>query len=57
MSGDSRSSREIDRSMFCGTPNVNPNQLTNYSEFWRYAYRSSLKANYCLKNLGFRIAY
>jgi sulfatase modifying factor 1 len=40
----------------CGGASVNVNDPKDYSAFLRYSFRSSLKPNYCLKNLGFRCA-
>jgi formylglycine-generating enzyme required for sulfatase activity len=41
--------------LFCGA-GARANNARDYSAFLRYAFRSSLKANYTLKNLGFRCA-
>jgi formylglycine-generating enzyme required for sulfatase activity len=42
-------------SLFCGA-GARSTRPEQYAEFLRYAFRSSLKANYALKNLGFRCA-
>jgi formylglycine-generating enzyme len=42
-------------SLFCGD-GVRSTDARNYGAFLRYSFRSSLKANYALKNLGFRCA-
>lgn len=41
---------------WCGGAAINANDLMNYAAFMRYALRSSLKARYALKSLGFRCA-
>ncbi|MCL4511129.1 MAG: formylglycine-generating enzyme family protein [Bacteroidetes bacterium] len=40
----------------CGGASVDFTDPSNYSAFLRYAFRSTLKADYCLPNLGFRCA-
>lgn len=50
---DSRVGNE-DNPLFCGGAAINANDLTNYAAFMRYAFRGSLKSNYCVRNLGFR---
>jgi len=42
-------------SLFCGD-GYRSNTPTDYAKFLRYSFRSSLRANYTLKNLGFRCA-
>jgi formylglycine-generating enzyme len=42
-------------SLFCGD-GFRATDATNYGAFLRYSFRSSLKANYALRNLGFRCA-
>ena len=42
-------------SLFCGA-GVRAKDPSDYAAFLRYSFRSSLKANYTLKNLGFRCA-
>ncbi|WP_347068911.1 formylglycine-generating enzyme family protein [Flavobacterium sp. WV_118_3] len=56
LSGESRKNRDTDTSLFCGGASVNATDLMNYAAFMRYAFRSSLKANYSSRNLGFRCA-
>ena len=55
LSNESRNS-DGDRSLFCGSSSVGATDLMNYAAFMRYAFRGSLKANYSIKNLGFRCA-
>jgi sulfatase modifying factor 1 len=42
-------------SLFCGA-GFRSNNATDYAAFLRYSFRSSLRANYTLKTLGFRCA-
>ncbi len=54
ISGESR--KEGDDGLFCAAGSVGASDLSNYAFFMRYAFRASLKANYTIKNLGFRCA-
>lgn len=54
ISGESRQDVDNDRNLFCGSATVGANDLMNYAAFMRYAFRGSIKANYAIKNLGFR---
>lgn len=54
--GDSRSDASQDRQLFCGAGVNGAKYVGNYVAFMRYAFRSSLKANYTVANLGFRCA-
>ena len=56
ISGESRKDGSTDNSLFCGTGSLGANDLMNYAAFMRYAFRGSLKAKYCVRNLGFRCA-
>ncbi|MBS1508543.1 MAG: formylglycine-generating enzyme family protein [Bacteroidetes bacterium] len=56
LSGESRKDKGEDKNLFCSGGAVGAKDLTNYAGFMRYAFRSSLKGNYCLNNLGFRCA-
>jgi formylglycine-generating enzyme len=53
VTGDSRSGSDPERNLFCGSGAVNAD-VENYTAFMRYGFRSSLKANYTVNNLGFR---
>ena len=46
---------ESNASLFCGD-GFRANDARDYAGFLRFSFRSSLKANYTLKNLGFRCA-
>jgi formylglycine-generating enzyme required for sulfatase activity len=54
ISGESRKDVDNDSELFCGSAAVGASDLMNYAAFMRYALRGSLKANYAMKNLGFR---
>ena len=54
ISGESRNDSTGDNNLFCGTSAVGATDLMNYAAFMRYAFRGSIKANYSIKNLGFR---
>jgi formylglycine-generating enzyme len=46
----------VDGRLFCGAGAQNSQNVDDYPAFMRYAFRSSLKADYCVHNLGFRCA-
>ncbi|MGE7775890.1 formylglycine-generating enzyme family protein [Chitinophaga sp. NPDC101104] len=54
LSGESRRDVSNDDLMFCGSGSVGASDLMNYAAFMRFAFRGSLKANYCIRNQGFR---
>lgn len=54
VSGESRKDVDNDSNLFCGSAAIGATDLMNYAAFMRYAIRGSVKANYTLKNLGFR---
>jgi formylglycine-generating enzyme required for sulfatase activity len=54
LTGESRSDVTTDKNLFCGSGSLNASDLMNYAAFIRYAFRGSVKANYAVKNLGFR---
>lgn len=56
ISGESRKDGNNDPDLFCGSGSLGSNDLMNYAAFMRYAFRGSLKANYSIRNLGFRCA-
>jgi formylglycine-generating enzyme required for sulfatase activity len=56
ISGESRQDVDTERNLFCGSAAINATNLMDYAAFMRYAFRGSLKANYCIKTLGFRCA-
>ncbi len=52
--GDSRGDDSLDRKFFCGASSLLAGDVSNYAAFMRYAFRSSLKGDYCVGSLGFR---
>ncbi len=56
VSGESRGDPGLERTLFCGSGAVNAANPSDYAAFMRYALRSSLRAPYTVKNLGFRCA-
>jgi formylglycine-generating enzyme required for sulfatase activity len=54
VTGESRGDASLDRSLFCGNSANSSTDAGNYPAFIRYGFRSSLKANYTVNNLGFR---
>ncbi|MHB1148043.1 MAG: formylglycine-generating enzyme family protein [Lutibacter sp.] len=54
ISGESRKDVDKDSNLFCGSAALNATDLMNYAAFMRYAFRGSIKANYAIRNLGFR---
>lgn len=56
VTGDARGDTGLDRQLFCGGGAQNARDTGNYPAFMRYGFRSSLKADYCVHNLGFRCA-
>jgi formylglycine-generating enzyme required for sulfatase activity len=56
VTGDSRGDGGIDSQFFCGAGSQGAKDLGDFPAFMRYGFRSSLKADYCVHNLGFRCA-
>jgi formylglycine-generating enzyme required for sulfatase activity len=56
VTGDARGDTGLDRQLFCGSGSVGARDPGNFAAFMRYGFRSSLKADYCIHNLGFRCA-
>ena len=54
LTGESRNDVSTDKGLFCGSGSLNASDLMNYAAFMRYAFRGSIKANFCVQNLGFR---
>ena len=52
VTGDAGSDREL----FCGAGSQNAKNRNDFPAFLRYGFRSSLKQNYTVHNLGFRCA-
>lgn len=56
LTGESRADGAVDRNLFCAAGVANSTSPSNYAAYMRYAFRSSLKANYTMGSLGFRCA-
>jgi len=56
VTGDARGDTGLDRQLFCGSGSIGARDPGNFAAFMRYGFRSSLKADYCVHNLGFRCA-
>lgn len=56
VTGDARNDGVADRQLFCGGGSQGAKDVGNFAAFMRYGFRSSLKADYCVHNLGFRCA-
>ncbi len=54
VTGESRGDSELNRNLFCGSGALGSSDFLDYPAFLRYGFRSSLKANYSVTNLGFR---
>ena len=54
MTGESRGDTTLERNLFCAGGALSAGDPSNYAAFMRYAFRSSLKGNYAVGNLGFR---
>jgi len=54
--GGARGEDSLERKLFCGAGSLLASDVSNYAAFMRYAFRSSLKGNYCVGNPGFRTA-
>src|SRR5690606_9535519 len=56
VTGESRDSGSEDLNLFCGGGGLRANDTSDYPRFLRYGYRTSLQADYTVRNLGFRCA-
>lgn len=56
VTGESREDSSINRDLFCGSGSLGAKNKLDYGTFMRFGYRSSLKGNYAVGNLGFRCA-
>lgn len=56
VTGESREDESLNRNKFCGSGSLSAKDKLDYGAFMRFGFRSSLKGNYTLKNLGFRCA-
>jgi formylglycine-generating enzyme required for sulfatase activity len=56
VSGESRGDSGLERNLFCGAASIGAADTSDYAAFMRYAFRSSLQADYTVSSLGFRCA-
>lgn len=56
VTGESRGDTGLERTLFCGAGSIGSANPADYASFMRFAFRSSLQADYTVKNLGFRCA-
>lgn len=56
VTGDARGDSGVSRELFCGAGSQGARDVDDFPAFMRYGFRSSLKADYCVHNLGFRCA-
>lgn len=56
VTGESRADAGLERNLFCGAGAIGARDSADYPAFMRLAFRSSLRANFCVANLGFRCA-
>jgi sulfatase modifying factor 1 len=54
VTGESRGDSSLEKSMFCGAGATGSADPSDYASFMRFGFRSSLKGNYTVGNLGFR---
>lgn len=54
VTGESRGDSSLEKSMFCGAGGTGSTNPSDYAAFMRFGFRSSLKGNYTVGNLGFR---
>jgi formylglycine-generating enzyme required for sulfatase activity len=56
VTGESRGDSGLERTLFCAAGSVGSVNPQDYASFMRYGFRSSLRGNYSVPNLGFRCA-
>lgn len=54
--GESRADSALERELYCASGSVAGLDPEDYASYMRFAFRSSLRANYVVPNLGFRLA-
>lgn len=54
VTGESREDSSLNRDKFCGSGALGAKDKLDYGAFMRFGFRSSLKGNYTIGNLGFR---
>jgi formylglycine-generating enzyme required for sulfatase activity len=56
VTGESRGDTGLERTLFCGAGSTGARDPSDFPAFMRAGFRSSLRANYAVPNLGFRCA-
>lgn len=56
VTGESREDSVLNNNLFCGSGSLGAKDKLDYGAFMRFGFRSSLKGNYTVGNLGFRCA-
>lgn len=56
VSGDNRQLGDRETERFCGGASASAADVRNYAAFMRYAMRTSVEADYAIRNMGFRCA-
>jgi sulfatase modifying factor 1 len=56
VTGESRADTGLERTLFCGSGAAGARDPSDFPAFMRVGFRSSLRANYAVPNLGFRCA-
>lgn len=56
VSGDNRQLGDAEMGRFCGGASATAADVRDYATFMRYAFRTSLQADYAVRHLGFRCA-
>lgn len=56
VTGESRGDAALERRLFCGAASIGASDFRDYAAFMRFAFRSSLRADYTVGSLGFRCA-
>jgi sulfatase modifying factor 1 len=56
VTGESRADTGLERNLFCGSGAAGARDPSDFPAFMRAGFRSSLRANYTVPNLGFRCA-
>lgn len=54
VTGESREDGNFNKNLFCGSGGLNGANKEDYAAYMRFAFRSSLKGNSSVWNLGFR---
>jgi len=56
VTGESRGDTALERNLFCGAGSTGASDPSDYAAFMRAAFRSSMRGNFAVRNVGFRCA-